>query len=70
MDDEAKGASKLSLPNIQFSVTTAQQNLAVVPMKTVRMRNEILGQDWNVKPPDMKIIGNSNYELNYLKNLS
>ena len=23
MDDEAKGTSKLSLPNIQFSVTTA-----------------------------------------------
>ena len=44
--------------------------MAVVPLKTVRMRNEILGQDWNVRPPDIKIDGNSQYELDYIKNLS
>ena len=69
--NQPPGEKQQGTHNLQFVLQENQRSLPGIPMKPVRIRNAILGgRDWTVHPPDIKIDGTSNYELDYWKNLS
>ena len=56
--------------NLQFSIQEQETKRAVVPMKAVTFKNNIMGIERVVKAPDVEIEGVSSYRLHYFKNLS